>query len=142
MFVRSSELLLSIPAAKRNNVPPTPESTFSTSTPARSRSPRPSLSFANPSPAPAAVLAVPVTPLGHHHTPHVHLETGDAHTQDLEWEIQDEDALATARACIHAKEFLRAAHILSERKSAKAQFLRLYSQFLVRVSQDSVPILR
>jgi anaphase-promoting complex subunit 8 len=52
-------------------------------------------------------------------------------TQELEWEVQDEDVLATARACVGTREFLRAVHLLRERKSAKARFLSLYSQFLV-----------
>jgi anaphase-promoting complex subunit 8 len=50
---------------------------------------------------------------------------------ELELEAQDEDVLYTARACIGAKEFLRAVHLLRERKSAKARFLSFYSQFMV-----------
>lgn len=123
-IIRSSELLLSIPLAKRN---PAHVSTFSTSTPARSRSPRPSLSFVNTPPAP---LAIPVTPSPH--LPQAQFEPEDVRRQELEWEAQDEDVLAAARACVGAREFLRAVHLLHERKSAKAQFLSLYSQFMVR----------
>jgi anaphase-promoting complex subunit 8 len=131
MATRSSELLLSIPLTKRDAAYATHESTFSTSTLARSRSPRPSLSFANPSLGPAVALTVPTTPSQHPHAPQVHLEPEDMRNQELQWEAQDEDFLATAHACIGAREFLRAVHLLRDRKSAKARFLSLYSQFMV-----------
>jgi anaphase-promoting complex subunit 8 len=47
-------------------------------------------------------------------------------------EARDEDTLATARACVEAREFLRAVHILRECASSKALFLSIYSQFMVR----------
>ncbi|KIM75485.1 hypothetical protein PILCRDRAFT_98910 [Piloderma croceum F 1598] len=122
----SSELLLSIPLAKLDAAYATHESTFSTSTPARSRSPRPSLSFVNP----AVALIVPTTPSQHPHAPQVHLEPEYMRNQELHLEAQDEDFLAAAHACIGAREFLRAVHLLRDRKSAKARFLSLYSQFM------------
>jgi anaphase-promoting complex subunit 8 len=64
--------------------------------------------------------------------PQAQFEPGHVRNQELEWEAQDEDVLAAARACVGAREFLRAVHLLHERKSAKAQFLSLYSQFMVR----------
>jgi len=124
----SSELLLSISADKRKTVSSAQKSTFSTSTPARS--PGPSLSFAEPSPAAAAALAIPMTPSQHPHAPQVQFEPEDVRIQELEWEAQDEDVLATARACIGAREFLRAVHLLRDGKSAKARFLSIYSQFM------------
>lgn len=128
---RSSELLLSIPFSKRGHVPVTNEHTFSTSTPARSRSPRPSLSFADPSPAPQLSRIAPVTPLLHTGVPDSRLESAAEYIRETELEARDADALATARACIGAREFLRAVHILKERQSAKARFVSMYSQFLV-----------
>jgi anaphase-promoting complex subunit 8 len=50
---------------------------------------------------------------------------------EIEREARDEDTLATARACVEAREFLRAVHILRECKSSKARFLTIYSQFMV-----------
>lgn len=77
-----------------------------------------------------ALLANPVSP-SHQPCAQLHLESEDVRTEEVEWEAQDEDVLATARACVGAREFLRAAHLLRDRKSAKAQFLSLYSQFMV-----------
>lgn len=70
-------------------------------------------------------------PSRHPDAPQVHLEPGGVRIQELQWEAEDADVLATARACFEAREFLRAVHLLRERKSAKARFLSLYSQFLV-----------
>lgn len=129
-IVRSSELLLSVSLSRRNSS--AAKSTFSTSTPARSHSPQPSLSFVNPLPTtPGAPPAVPVTPARNPHAPQAHVEPDDIRTQELQWEAEDADVLATARACIDAREYLRAVYLLRERKSAKARFLSLYSQFLV-----------
>jgi len=72
-----------------------------------------------------------MTPSQHPHAPQVHFEPEDTRIQELQWEALDEDVLATAHACIGAREFLRAVHLLRERKSAKARFLSLYSQFMV-----------
>lgn len=105
--------------------------TFSTSTPARSHSPQPSLSFANPLPTPGVSLSIPITPARNPHAPQPHFESADIRTQELQWEAEDADALAAARACVEAREFLRAVHLLRERKSAKARFLSLYNQYLV-----------
>jgi anaphase-promoting complex subunit 8 len=121
-FIRSSELLISIPVSKREHSAPL--SSFSTSTPARSHSPRPSLSFANPSPAPAL----------HHKDPSTaqeHPELEPSRPQEYEEETRDADLLATARACFQAREFSRAVHLLRNCKSSKAQFLSLYNQFIV-----------
>lgn len=111
-------------------MPAAHESTFSTSTPARARSPRPSLSFADPSPAPGR--GIPVTPLLQTAVPDLHVESEAELIRETELEARDADSLATARACINAREFLRAVHILKDRQSAKARFVSLYSQFLVR----------
>lgn len=71
-----------------------------------------------------------MTPSRHPHAPKVKVEPEDVRIQELEWETQDEDILATARACVGSREFLRAVHLLRDRKSAKARFLYLYSQFM------------
>ncbi|KZP34616.1 TPR-like protein [Athelia psychrophila] len=126
----SSELLLSIPLTKRGQVSSAHEHTFSTSTPARSRSPRPSLSFVDPSPAPTPLRAVPVTPSPHPAVTDLHVESQAELGREAELEARDTDSLAVARACIGAREFLRAVHILKDRQSAKARFVSLYGQFL------------
>jgi anaphase-promoting complex subunit 8 len=43
----------------------------------------------------------------------------------------EEDVLRTARGFFWTKEFARAAFILKDCKSSKAQFLALYTKFLV-----------
>lgn len=135
---RSSELLLSIPLTKRGQVSSAHEHTFSTSTPARSRSPRPSLSFVDPSPAPTPLRAVPVTPSPHPAVTDLHVESQAELGREAELEARDTDSLAVARACIGAREFLRAVHILKDRQSAKARFVSLYGQFLVRRLRDYI----
>lgn len=133
---RSSELLLSTHQAEHNSLHPGRDLTFSTSTPARSRSPRPSLSFANPSPAPVTVLGVPATPEVQEYVPNLHIKSDSGHPDESLWETGDEDALATARSCLYSREFLRAAHLLRDRKSSKARFVRIYSQYLVSYVYD------
>lgn len=141
VFIRSSELLLSIPLQKRNvSQSSSPTSTFSTSTPARTRSPRPSLSFPDQSPAPTQVSlhpSIPITPARHPHAPQVKPQPEDLHGLEMNLETQDEDHLATARACFEAREFLRAVHLLRDCNSSKARFLSIYSQFMVRHSSIS-----
>ncbi|KAF7973712.1 hypothetical protein HWV62_14398 [Athelia sp. TMB] len=124
----SSELLLAVPLSKRRHVPVAHESTFSTSTPARARSPRPSLSFVDPSPV--SGRGIPVTPSLQTAIPDLHVQSEAELIRETELEARDADSLATARACINAREFLRAVHILKDRQSAKARFVSLYSQFL------------
>jgi anaphase-promoting complex subunit 8 len=127
-FIRSSELYYAIPSHKRDTLISEAFATFSTSTPARSRSPRPSLSFADPSPAPTAPLSISITPGNQAHLlPH----SLDVHTQEIEWEAQDEAALLAAQAFMAAKEFTRVEFTVKGCKSAKARFLYVYSCFLV-----------
>ena len=54
-------------------------------------------------------------------------------TRDIEHELeaQEEDAILAGRSCFEAREFYRANALLKQCKSAKAQFLRIYCQFLV-----------
>ena len=130
---RSSELLLSISQTKYKSLHQGVDLTFSTSTPARSRSPRPSLSFANPSPAqpPATSLGSGVISEAQGPVSNLHIKPASSHPNELLWETEDEDVLATARGYLYSKEFLRATHLLRDRKSLKAKFIRLYSQYLV-----------
>ncbi|KII92586.1 hypothetical protein PLICRDRAFT_695920 [Plicaturopsis crispa FD-325 SS-3] len=130
----ASELLLSIPPAKRN-MQPLPgnasTSTFSTSTPARShsRSPRPSLSFAPNSPqVPSASNIALVS--RHPHAPPLHAQPDEVTAWELGWEAREEDLLAAAKSYFDAREFLRAVHVLQGCNSSKARFISLYSQFM------------
>ncbi|KAG6820746.1 hypothetical protein H0H93_012392 [Arthromyces matolae] len=50
-------------------------------------------------------------------------------------ETQEDDLLVTARACVNAKEFKRAIHMLRDCKSSKARFLSIYSQFIASEKQ-------
>ncbi|KAG2150587.1 hypothetical protein DEU56DRAFT_728974 [Suillus clintonianus] len=122
----SSELYYAIPSNKRDTLISEEFVTFSTSTPARSRSPRPSLPFVDPSPAPAA-LCIPVTP---GNQSHLLSHSPDVRAQETELETQDEAALFAARAFMAAKEFTRVEFTVKHCKSAKAQFIYVYSCFL------------
>jgi anaphase-promoting complex subunit 8 len=138
-FIRASELLLSIPASKRSTSQASPTvSNFSTSTPARSKSPRPSISFADTTSARASVQqAAPPSPR-HPLAPSLQIQSKEADSLEFGREAQDSDVLATARACVQAREFLRAVHLLRECKSSKARFLSVYSQFMVCQAQNNV----
>jgi len=118
----AAELLLGIPASKRKALAnkSTDDSTFSTSTPAKKRSP-PILSFGDDAMDSSQFIG--------HATPQL-----DRHLQPLvRIDPEEQDALAMARACFEAKEFLRIKSVLSSYSSPKARFLSLYSQFLVGV---------
>jgi hypothetical protein len=54
---------------------------------------------------------------------------------EAEYELREEDVLATARACMDAREFQRAVHLLRDCKSARARFLSVYNQFMVRLAE-------
>ena len=54
--------------------------------------------------------------------------------QEAEWEAEDADYLAMAKTFMEAKEFLRVVHWLKPCRSAKAAFLRVYSQYLVNTA--------
>ncbi|KAG6832599.1 hypothetical protein H0H92_014435 [Tricholoma furcatifolium] len=95
---------------------------FSTSTPARVRSPPP------PGPFPSDFLdSTQISsqgpylthPIRHPHAP-LPVDQPDVRAFEHELEIQDEDLLMTARACVDAREFTRAVHILRDCKSSKA----------------------
>ncbi|KAF8161139.1 hypothetical protein B0H34DRAFT_699614 [Crassisporium funariophilum] len=130
----SSELLLSIPAAKRRRIEIAPSlSTFSTSTPARSQSPKAPVSFIDQSPMPTQLLTQPAMSSPTARNPHMpQLETlsEDAAAMESVADAQDKDALVAARACFEAREFYRATHLLQDCKSLKAKFLRIYCQFI------------
>lgn len=72
-----------------------------------------------------------MTPARHPHAPRLFSQSEDVRALELDLEYQEEDVLATARACIEAREFLRATHLLRECRSSKARFLSVYSQFIV-----------
>ena len=60
----------------------------------------------------------------------------DVRAREHEMETQEDDLIASARACMESREFLRAVHVLHECKSSKARFLSLYNQFMVCLSLD------
>ncbi|KAF8070499.1 hypothetical protein FPV67DRAFT_1413466 [Lyophyllum atratum] len=131
----ASELHLSIPLNKRRaaHSSPHPASAFSTSTPARTRSPPPSAPFPEESPVPTQILtqaSLHITPARHEHAPLLLPQPPDVRAMENDLEIQEEDVLMTARACVEAREYKRAIHILQDCRSSKAQFLSIYSQFI------------
>jgi len=70
--------------------------------------------------------------------PHSYDQVADMKIQEDELEIQDADILSAARVYIDAREFSRAIHLLKDGRSAKAQFIRVYSKFMVSLSQSGV----
>jgi len=132
---RASELHLSIPTSKRRAVHAStpPASAFSTSTPARTQSPPPSAPFPEESPMPTQVLTqatLHISPARHRRAPLLG-QPPDVRAMENDLEIQEEDVLGTARACVEAREFKRAIHILQDCRSSKARFLSIYSRFIV-----------
>ncbi|OSD06778.1 TPR-like protein [Trametes coccinea BRFM310] len=129
----AAELLCSLPSSKRRPEPTiVAQSDFHTSTPARPRSPRPSLSFAAQTPAaiaPESVHPFSVNP----NLADVSALPGQSPEilqQEAEWEAEDADHIAMARTFMDSKEYLRVIHWLRPCRSAKAAFLRVYSQYL------------
>ena len=132
---RASELLLSMPTAKRRPTQlSSSASAFSTSTPARPRSQDPSMSFTEESPVPTQVLTqptVPITPARNPHAPILQVQPEDVLAMEADLEYQEADVLAAARSCFENREFQRASHMLQTCRSSKAMFLKIYSQFIV-----------
>lgn len=137
LSIRASELLLSIAANKRSA---SVVSVFSTSTPARSRSPEVSLSLIDQSPIPTQVATEPArstTPARHPHALQINLVSENAQVSEKVLENDEEDALQAARTSFEAREFYHVTHLLQNCRSAKAKFLRTYSQFIVSASNGS-----
>ena len=132
---RCSEILLSIPPNVKKPVLGDPSSSpFSTSTPARSQSPpKHSATFADRSPVPTQVLTQPTISLtpGASLYPRQFIALENSRDLEHEFEAQEEDVILTSHSYFEAREFYRINVLLKECKSAKAQFLRIYSQFLV-----------
>lgn len=96
-----------------------PGSGFATSTP-----PRTSFGFsASPAPAIRSTAAT-----GDHKTSS---EPSAGKDHEAELEQTEEAALFAARSYVTSKDFSRAVHVLRNCRSAKAQFLSIYCQFLV-----------
>ncbi|KAG5735114.1 Anaphase-promoting complex subunit 8 [Termitomyces sp. T112] len=136
----AAELHLSIPANKRKlvNLSSSFIPAFSTSTPARARSPPPSTPFTGGSPgSPQKLTQNPrhSNPARHPDAPLLNDQPPDVRAMESELEAQEEDILVTARACVHAKEFKRAIHVLRDCRSSKAHFLSIYSQFIAAEKQ-------
>ena len=75
--------------------------------------------------------APPMTPARHPHALQIHPALENAQDLEKNLENEEEDALQAARASFEAREFYHATHLLQDCKSAKARFLRIYSQFIV-----------
>jgi hypothetical protein len=117
---------MSVPKQKRRRQQSSPTSpvdssgfhSIHASTPARpSRTSRPSISF--------AVSSTPFIP-----------KSGDPHDSlgfdtDADIELDEEGAILAAQALLGTREYHRVITHLSGCRSAKAQFLRLYSRYLV-----------
>jgi hypothetical protein len=112
---RASELLLSVPFARRHPPPLSPGAEQS-----------------QQSLVPTQVSDVPA-PTRHPHAPSLQTQPEDVRALELEFETQEADLLFSARTFIESRDPMRAIHILHSCQSAKAHFLSLYSQFIVRL---------
>lgn len=146
IFCRASELLLSLPAAKRR--PPSHDSpkadasmflhSMHSSTPARSRSPRPSLSFAGLSPHPSGrSTPPPLHQIRQHGAYAEHMHDG-IRAEDAMLEAEEEDLVDAAKCLLDVKEYSRAHKLLHNCQSSKARFICIYSQYLV--SEFALPL--
>ncbi|EIN11305.1 TPR-like protein [Punctularia strigosozonata HHB-11173 SS5] len=122
----ASELYLALPSHLRQ-----PQATdqpihngFNTSTPARPRSPPMNISF-DLQGSPSTTTTIEGGTSSHPMAPNSHPWLGDNVL-----DIQDEDKVDVARACMEAKEFQRAAFMLTGCVGPKAAFLAHYSQYL------------
>ncbi|KAJ7783244.1 hypothetical protein B0H16DRAFT_1496073 [Mycena metata] len=109
----SSELLLSVPFAKRHPPP---------------QSPGASSSQAEPSLVPTQVSDV--APARHPHAPVLQIQPEDVRAREADFENTEADLLFSARTFIESRDPMRAIHVLHACRSAKAHFLSLYSQFI------------
>ncbi|EMD37381.1 hypothetical protein CERSUDRAFT_114054 [Gelatoporia subvermispora B] len=123
----ASELLLALPASRRQSQPHAVEPLFETTTPARPRSPH-SVTFTSRTPGAASTSTI--TQPRYKHAPPMLSQDPIIQKQELDWEAEDEDFVRTARSFIETREFLRAVHWLQPCKSSKARFLSIYSQYL------------
>lgn len=114
---RSSELLLSVPFAKRHPPPSSPGASSSSQN--------------EQSLIPTQILDVPPAPTRHPHAPLLQTQPEEVRVLELEFEAQEADLLFSARTFIETRDPMRAIHVLHQCRSAKAQFLSLYSQFIV-----------
>ncbi|KAJ7497357.1 hypothetical protein FB451DRAFT_1211148 [Mycena latifolia] len=115
----SSELLLSMPFAKRHPPPPSPVASSSSSVNEQSQSL-----------VPTQVSDVPSVPVRHPHAPLLQTQPEDVRALELEYEAHEADLLFSARTFMESREPMRAIHVLRHCRSAKAHFLSLYSQFI------------
>jgi anaphase-promoting complex subunit 8 len=78
-----------------------------------------------------------MAPARHPHAPQINLVSENAQVSEKILEDEEEDALQAARASFEAREFYHVTHLLQDCKSAKAKFLRIYSQFIVSANNGS-----
>lgn len=122
---RASELLLSIPAAKR-----TPA--VYNDTHAHTAIPAPTPQSPNTPAAPIhSTSASPSVVPRHEHAPPLRPPSPETRARELQLEATDADSITIGKALMDSKEYSRAVHWLKECNSSKATFLRVYSMFLV-----------
>ncbi|KAF7361838.1 hypothetical protein MVEN_00528300 [Mycena venus] len=115
----ASELLLSVPFAKRHPPPRSPGA-----------GPSSQNEQSQQSLVPTQISDVPPTPSRHPHAPSLQTQPEDVRTLELEFETNEADLLFSARTFIESRDPMRAIHVLHSCRSAKAHFLSLYSQFI------------
>ena len=77
---------------------------------------------------------VSMTPARHPHASHISENAG---VSENILESEEDDVLLAARTSFEAREFYHTIHLLQDCRSAKAKFLRIYSQFIVSTSNRS-----
>ncbi|KAJ7178487.1 hypothetical protein C8R43DRAFT_973501 [Mycena crocata] len=112
----SSELLLSVPFAKRH--PPS-------SSPVASSS-----SVNEPSLVPTQILDAPPTPARHPHAPPLQTQPEEVRVLQSQLEAHEADLLFSARTFLECGEPMRALQTLRSGRSSKAHFLALYGKFI------------
>ncbi|KAJ7218008.1 hypothetical protein GGX14DRAFT_439216 [Mycena pura] len=113
---RSSELLLSVSPSRRH--PP-------------KSSPVASSSSANNQSLEPTQISDTVPVLARHpQAPPLQRQPDNVLALELEIEMQEEDLLFSSRSFLESRDPMRAIHVLRHCRSAKAQFLSLYSQFI------------
>ncbi|KAF8210340.1 hypothetical protein K438DRAFT_1710994 [Mycena galopus ATCC 62051] len=112
----ASELLLSVPFATRHPPPLSPGASSSEQS--------------QQSLVPTQILDANPAPTRHPHAPSIRTQPEDVRARELEFESEEEELLFSARTFLESRDPMRAIHVLNSCRSAKAQFLSLYSQFI------------
>lgn len=130
-LTRASDLLLSIPSAKRDIcLQLSSQHAFSTSTPARDHSSHKLHLFGEQSlGVTQSILPMPATPVRHPHLP-PSLDVFEPLSRAM-IHSEEQDLLNSARRYMELREYHRVVSLLKNCTSPKGKFMRLYCQFLV-----------